>query len=417
MATMILSSLGSRGDCHPLLALGLRLRERGHRVRFALPQHIADDARALGFETIVFVGDVTAAIAPFEHEIYRGGSSIEQFRLLLQHDVLPHMDARVAQLCALCADADLLVASSVHIPASIVADVTGMRWASVLFSPLSVPSAFIEPIPHHLPIPGLLQRQLTRLSWMAGAALLRGVADRPINAYRAKLGLPPRHDQLLLGSCSDQLVAIAASPSFVPPPPDWPPHVHMTGFCFWDAHSTWVDPALDAFLDSAQPVIAVSAGSMAPDVPTAFRTFYHNSVAAARALGARALVIGAAPDEAMRGDDVFVTPYAPFSAVYPRCQVVINHGGMGSIAQALRAGVPLLAVPWGLDQGYNAGQVVRRGLGRTLDARTYSVEKATAALHTLRSDPSYRQQSQRLCDQMQREDGAAALATAVQGLV
>jgi rhamnosyltransferase subunit B len=417
MATIVLSSLGSRGDCHPLLALGLRLGTAGHTVRFAVPGYFAEDTRAAGFETVTLAGDLYAAMAPFEQALYSGGSSIEQFRLIIEHDVMPHMDARVSQLRAACVNADLLVASGLHIPASVVADLTGIPWGSVLFSPLSVPSAYTEPIPHQLPIPAGIQRQLTRLSWMAGGALLSGVADGPINAYRATLGLAPRHEQLLLGACSERLVALAASPALVSPPPDWPPHVHMTGFCFWDAPNTWSDPALDAFCITRQPIVAISAGSMSPSVPTAFQAFYRDSCAAVRALGARVIIIGARPDPALHGDDVYTTPYAPFSAVYPRCQAVINHGGIGSIAQALRAGVPLLCVPWGLDQAYNAGQVVRQGAGRSIGARAYSARRATDALNSFLTDPTYRSHSQRLREQIQREDGPAALQIAVQRLL
>lgn len=417
MARIILSSLGSRGDCHPLLALALRLRDAGHAVRFAVPGYFVDDTRAAGFETITLAGDLYAAMAPFEQALYSGGSSIDQFRLIIEHDVMPHMAARVSQLRDACGDADLLIASGLHIPASIVADLTGIPWASVLFSPLSVPSAYIEPIPHQLPFPAGIQRQLTRLSWMAGGALLSGVADGPINAYRASVGLAPRHEQLLLGACSDRLVALAASPALVPPPPDWPPQVRMTGFCFWDAPTTWSDPALDAFCTTGQPVVAISAGSMSPSVPTAFQAFYRESCAAARALKARLVVIGATPDAELQGDDVYITPYAPFSAIYPRCRAVINHGGIGSIAQALRAGVPLLCVPWGLDQAYNAGQVVRQGAGRSISARAYSARRATDALHALFTDPTYRRHSQRLSAQMSREDGPADLQNEVQRLL
>jgi len=417
MAKIVLSSLGSRGDCHPLLALGLRLRDANHTVRFAVPGYFADDTRAAGFETVALAGDLYAAMAPFEQALYGGGSSVEQFRLIIAHDVMPHMAARVAQLRAACVNADLLIASGLHIPGSIVADLTGIPWGSVLFSPLSIPSAYIEPIPHQLPLPAGLQRQLTRLSWMAGSALLSGVADGPINAYRATLSLPPRHEQLLLGACSDRLVALAASPALVPPPPDWPPQVRMTGFCFWDGPTTWSDPALDRFCAKHRRLVAISAGSMAPSVPTAFRAFYRDSCAAARALGTGVIIIGATPDPELHSEEVYIMPYAPFSSVYPRCMAVINHGGIGSIAQALRAGVPLLTVPWGLDQAYNAGQVVRQGAGRSISARAYSARRATDALDVLFTDSSYRGHSRRLRQHIQREDGPAALHTEVARLL
>lgn len=417
MATIVLTSLGSRGDCHPLLALAIGLRRAGHTAILAVPPAFAGDSRAAGFTTVTLAGDLYAAVAPFEQTLYGGGSSLDQFRIIIEHDVLPHMDARVGQLRELCAAADLLVSSGLHFPAAIVADLTGLAWASVLFSPLSVPSAYIEPIPHHLPIPAGLQQQLTRLSWAAGSALLSTIADPPINAYRRRLSLPPRHAQLLLGACSDTRIALAASPAFVPPPPDWPAHVRMTGFCFWDTQEAWADPELDAFLDTGQPVIAISAGSMAPTVPTAFRRFYQASCAAARSLGAKVVIIGAAGAGIPAAADVYLTPYAPFSAVYPRCQAVINHGGMGSIGQALRAGTPILAVPWGLDQAYNAGQLARQGLGQSIAARAYTAERATDALRALLTDGAYRQRGRRVRDQIAQEDGVAALQAEILDLL
>src|SRR5262249_17584060 len=154
----------------------------------------------------------------------------------------------------------------------------------------------------------------------------------------------------------------------------WPPFIRVTGFLFWDTPSDWADPSdLAAFLSGERPVIAVSSGSVGPSVQEEFAYFFEASVEAVRRLGAPALVIGAHPGALPEPlpADVLVLPYAPFSQVYPRCAAAIHHGGIGTIGQGLRAGLPALIVPWGADQPFNGTLVERAGAGRLLLRRSY----------------------------------------------
>jgi UDP:flavonoid glycosyltransferase YjiC (YdhE family) len=213
---------------------------------------------------------------------------------------------------------------------------------------------------------------------------------------------------------------VAVSPAFFPPPADWPPRVRETGFLYWDQPGDWREPPeLAAFLAGPTPVVAVSSGSMSLEMGAAFGDFYRESVTAIRASGARVLVLGA-PDGALAEplpEDVVALPFAPFSRVYPRCAAVIHHGGIGTTAQALRAGTPQLVVPWAVDQFWTGAQAQRIGVGLTLQRRSYTSTRATPLLRDLLTNPLYRTRCSAIAREIAREDGVATLCDAIAGVL
>lgn len=416
MASFILTTHGSSGDLNPFLALSTALRARGHHIQFALSSPLARLASDAGFPVHHLADD-----APFTapEAFYSGGSSVGSLKAAVQQGILPTLRQKVEDLRVACAGADILVAASLQLPASFVADLTGIPWASVAVAPLALPSAAFPPSP--LPwAPPPLRPLMNRIAWGIGERLLDSIADPAVNALRATYGLPPQHHLLLTGNLSPSLVAVAVSPAFLPRPTDWPDHAQVTGFCFYDGAATWREPPeLAAFFEGPQPVIAVSSGSQSPDVGDAFRTFYRTSVTAIRRAGAKALVIGATPGtlDTPPPPDVLALPYAPFSRVYPRCTAVIHHGGMGTTGQALRAGVPMLASPWGFDQFFIADRVATLGVGRRIDRPAYTIERVASILAELMRRPTYRVTAQTVAAQIAREDGAQTLAAEVEELL
>lgn len=276
-----------------MIAVGLGLRARGHDVRVAVEGLHRATVEATGLVVYPLPGDTAALLAADTRTLLTAATPAHFLRHLLREYLLPLLPATVDALRAACADADVLVSSALQLAAPIVADLLGIRWASVAFSPLSVPSRFIAPASVPLPIPGRLQPMVNRAAWFIGAAVFREIGDKPINAVRDTYGLAPRHDLLLTGATSRTLTAVATSPAFVPPPPDWPASTQMTGFLFWDTPDDWREPAeMTAFLAEPTPVIAVSSGSMEPFVGDVFAPIYATSVAAIRRVGARAVVVG-----------------------------------------------------------------------------------------------------------------------------
>lgn len=112
--------------------------------------------------------------------------------------------------------------------------------------------------------------------------------------------------------------------------------------------------------------------------------------------------------------DVLHISFAPFSQVLPACAAVIHHGGIGTIAQCLRAGVPSLVVPGGLDQPFNAALVVQRKAGVWIPRKHYTIRRAEQALKALLCTPTYREQARKIQAQVMQEDGVAAFCAALE---
>lgn len=416
MARIVLTTFGSAGDLNPMLALGLGLRDRGHEVIFACEANFRPAVVALGFTVRPLAGDSVTAIAPYATQMFGSDNPITSIRLLLQHYLLPTLPDKIRDLRETCAGADLLVSTAIHFSAAAVADLTGIPWASIAFTPVVLPSASIETQPQPFALPPALGRLVNRLSWGLGGAVMRRLADALVNRIRASFGLAPQHDVLWLGSLSSRLTCLACSPALQPPAPDWPASVRMTGFCYWDTPTGWApSPDLTTFLDDPAPVVAVTAGSVASGVEETFAFTYRASIEAIRRAGARALLIGA-PASALVGDarDVLALPSVPYSYAFPHCAAVIHHGGIGTTAQCLRYGVPSLVVPWGFDQYYAAGRVARIGAGCAISRTRYTADRAAAAVASLLCDPRYPPTMRAIRDQIAREDGVGSLCAALE---
>ncbi len=411
---IVLSTLGSSGDLNPFLSLGLGLRARGHDVLFAVEPNLLAPLREAGFAVHLLPGNATDSLSPQMHQFMHTRSSLASFDLLVKHAILPPLQSTVEALLEACQGADLLVARGViHLAAPIVAELQHLPWIHVTMTPLTIPSAYTDPGTLPFSPPPFLNRLLQQ----AVRLHLRHLADQQVNVVRTHFGLPPERDVLTMSNLSRLLTAVLVSPSFFAPRPDWPSFVSMTGFCFWDVPPGWSEPAsLASFLQGDEPIIAVSFGSMAPFVGDAFVDLYRTSIFAILRSGARALVIGATP-EALPDPlppEVYTLPFAPFSLIYPRCSVVIHHGGVYTAATALRAGVPALIVPWGFDQFFTANQVQRLGAGRWIDHHSYTLERAVQALSSLLHQQCFHRQAQSLAHKLAQEDGVATLCTKIE---
>ncbi len=414
MARIVMSTFGSTGDLNPFVAVALCLREQGHDVRFAVEENFRPAVEAQGFTVDLLTGNNAAALRPYARQAFDAARPLLSLKLLMRHYILPTLPAKIAELRAACRGADLLVANATQFAASFAAELDHLRWASVILTPATLPSATLAPQPSHIQLPAALQRTANRTAWAIGGLAIRRIVDAPINTLRAGYGLPPRHDWFWTGNLSPTFTALAISPAFLSPPSDWPADVHVTGFCFWDGADE-LAPEIAAFFGDERPVVAVTAGSYAPEAIDIYSAFFRTSIAAIRACGAKALLIGAPPE--LQGKDVLVVGKVPYSQVFPRCRTVILHGGIGTIAQAFRAGIPSLVVPGGVDQIFNAALAERDGAGIWLERKRYTTERARVALSRLLDGSTFHSRLQAISTQVQQEHGAQRLARQLAGLL
>ena len=405
---IILTTFGSFGDIHPYMALALELQRRGHQPVIATSELYREKMSACGFEFVAIRPNIPP---PQEQDLETMTRVMEPrtgSQFLLKEMLLPYVREGYEDLLAAVEGADLLLTHPITFAGPLVAQKTGIPWVSSVLAPCSFFSAYDPPVPPFW----RWSRHIKLLGPAVVSAFFRQVIrmypHRAYDQFREELGLPDRGSPVFAGQHSPALVLALFSQLFGQPQPDWPPNTHVTGFAFYDGrHELEMPPALIEFLDAGPPPIVFTLGSSAVWVA---RDFYRESIAAAKLLGRRAvLLIG---DERNRLDkvdssDMIAVNYAPFEALLPRAAAMVHHGGVGTTSQGLRAGIPTLIVPFAFDQPDNAEHAARLGGSRTLLRPKYKAARVAKELSLLLEQPGYAANAKTVGEQLRRENGAA----------
>ncbi|WP_216322238.1 glycosyltransferase [Deinococcus aestuarii] len=400
-------ALGTQGDVQPYLALGGALVRAGHRVRLVAPEG-TDAGAAPGLEVWPVPGDARGVMASPEmrERLARGRFlEIQRYANRQMRRVAPAW-ARAALTA--CEGADLLVAG-----------LGGLSLAQPLAERLARPliEAHVVPLTPTREFPGpllpagaaRLGGTFNRLSYgLIRQAMWQGFRAADTDLRRGVLGLPPAP---LLGPRPPRgpvtpPVLYGVSPAVLPRPADWPARVHLTGFWFLEAAPDWQPPAaLEAFLRAGPPPVSVGFGSMGSRDPQETADLV---LEALRRTGQRAVLLsgwggllrGAVPDT------VFLSDALPHGWLFPRVAAVVHHGGAGTTAAGLRAGVPGVVVPFFGDQPFWGGRVQALGVGPApLPRRGLTADRLAQALHTVITDAPMRRRAARLGEVIREERG------------
>ena len=419
MARIVLATIGSYGDLHPYLALGLGLQARGHRVTIATSGLYHDKLLAAGLDYAPLRPDISwedkELVARLMHP-KRGSEEV------IRHWLMPRLRQTFEDLCAAVVGADLLVSADIVYAAPIVAAVTGVPWATSTVAPLSLFSAYDPPV---FPVwQGLADlRVLGPRAMRPLMALARRLTEpwgAAARALRRELGLPPGPHPIMAAQHSPALDLALFSPVLGAPQPDWPPAVKQTGFLWYDRHEhdQGLAPELAAWLAAGPPPVCFTLGSAAV---FAADDFYLEAAAAAQRAGLRAvLLVGLDPHPKLVdsvGADGFLASYAPFSELFPHCAAVVHQGGVGTTGQVLRAGRPALIVPRAHDQFDNGARVARLGAGRVLPRARFRAARVAAELRRLLDEPGYSVAAAEAGRRVAAEDGVGAAWAAVEGML
>jgi rhamnosyltransferase subunit B len=408
-----LVTMGSWGDLFPFVGLGQSLIERGHDVRLAASpawEDIVTEAsvpfvgvgRPLGFEELG------------QHpEILKPGAI--GLRHALGRFIFDQVEELTRDLRDAFDGADLVVLHPAEVVAHNVAEALGVRRVIATVFPGMIPSSYTVPGGSPIgPWQGFVGRVANRLSWTAGQAVTALMFDRPINCHRRDLGLSPIRSALFGLSLRADGIVVMASPQVIDVPPDWPANVETTSFVAWDRAAQRPLPrAVEAFLTNGDPPVLVTLGSSSALAPA---DFFSRAARVALDEGARALVV-TGPAQAPLGlrdvDGVHVTAYASFSVVMPRCRAVIHHAGVGTTVEAIRAGLPQVAVPKGFDQPDTAARIETLGIGVSVAWRKRH-RGLVSALHRVLSEVPFAERAAALGAQVRTEDGALGSARAIE---
>jgi UDP:flavonoid glycosyltransferase YjiC (YdhE family) len=314
---------------------------------------------------------------------------------------------------------DLVVTHPLSFAAVLAAQKLRLPWISTVLAPASFVSAYDPPIPG--PFPWIVKVRTFGSGAMRLTFRLLMLASRgwmqPVAELRREIGLAPGGNPLFKGSHSPDLVLALFSKIFAKPQPDWPRQTAVTGFPFYDESPSGLAPELAAFLEGGPPPVVFTLGSSAV---MAAGDFYSASLEAVKRVNARAVFLtGPSPQSlpAQLPSSVLVWPYAPHQEVFPRASAIVHQAGIGTTAQALRSGRPILAVPFAHDQFDNAERACRLGVGLTIRRDRYTAHAAAQALARLLATPSYQQAARTSGEAIRTENGAVAAAEEIDRLV
>lgn len=413
---IVLATFGSLGDLHPFLALGEALLARGAEVTVAASESYRERVCALGLGFAPLSPDFSRwerDTDAMRHAMdLRGGSD-----WIFRNMVAPFVEQTGPELLRACEGADAIVHSTLVLGAAPVAEKAGLPRFAVTLQPMVMFSALDPPATEASPVASALFRTHPAVA-RAMFALARTVSRpwfAPVARLRRSLGVSPHFANPVFDAAAGAAGHLAMfSPHFAPDPGDWPANTTQTGFAYFDhtPEHRGLSPGLQSFLDAGEPPLVFTLGSAAVWVPG---EFFARAREAARALGRRAvLLVGdRVPFAGETSDDLFVGAYAPYSALFPHAAVVVHQGGIGTTAQALRAGRPQLIVPWSHDQPDNAVRCVRLGVARTLRRSHADAGAMTRELRALLADAGASARAAALGQAIRAERGADAAAETV----
>jgi rhamnosyltransferase subunit B len=412
---IVLPAFGSLGDIHPYMAIALELQARGHDPVIATTNLYRDKIEGAGLTFAPVRPDLSPPKDQDQEMMDRIMEPKSGPKYLMEELIAPYVRESYVDLMQASVGADLLVTHPITFASPLVARTTGIPWISTVLAPASFLSAYDPPVPPFW--------RWTHKIRLLGPGVVKSILDlakrkyrsKPVDDLRDELGIPDYGNPLFDGQHSPALVLALFSKYFAAPQPDWPPQTKITGFPFYDGrHETALPPKLFEFLELGAAPIVFTLGTSAVWVA---RDFFKESIAAAKKLGRRAvLLIG---DERNRPPgplppEMIAVDYAPFESLLESACLVVHHGGVGTTSQGLRAGVPTLIVPFAFDQSDNAAHAARLGTSRTLYRSSYKADRVARELDKLLSKPQYALKAVEVGARLRSETGAATAADLIE---
>ena len=386
----LVAAFGDAGHAFPAIALARSLRDRGHEVIVETWEHWREavEAEGLGFTA----AQEYRTFPPSPPDSPLGASVADAARALVPMLEELRPDAVVSDILTLA-------------PA-LAAEVAGVRRVTL--------------VPHVYPVhePGLpffafgarpARTAVGRALWRAAEpVLVKGLerGRRELNETRAAVGLPPL--DRFHGGLSTDLVLVATFPQ-LEYPRRWPAHTHVTGPMTFELDRPAVEPP-----DGDGPLVVV-APSTAQDpegrlVRVVLEALADEPVRVLATTNRRGEPLPEAPANAA------VVEWLSYSQAMPEADLVVCHGGHGTVCRALGAGAPVLCCPAVGDMAENGARLQWAGAGLMLPGRLTGSRSVRPAVRRLLADPAFRKRARSLEAWARDHDGAAQAAALVEKL-
>lgn len=409
MKRITVLAFGSRGDVQPFIALAYHLHQAGVRVRIAANEDFAALIQSYGLDYVSLGSNVQAMVnTPEGQAMIHTGNTITALRYFMTQ-AQRHVDAVQWAAWQACQESDALIYSGIAMSGAPIAEKLGIP---------SMPVFMIPAYPtRHLPVP-----QGNLPNWpVLNAAFYEIFLEicwllfrNSINRFRTRrLGLLPEpwgYKHLLTDPRTP--ILLAYSEHILPRPADWPAHIHICGYWFLPPPPNWTPPDdLVTFLEAGSPPIYIGFGSMAD----------RNAEAKTRAIleaitqtGQRAILVKGwgGLDSAELPKNIFMIDSIPHAWLFDYVSMVIHHGGAGTTAAGLRAGIPNILIPHFADQFFWGHRIHQLGVGPCpIPAKKLNAYKLANAIQICLNDSSIKERAALLGKKIQSENGLEYAAT------
>jgi UDP:flavonoid glycosyltransferase YjiC (YdhE family) len=413
---ILIITVGTRGDVQPYLALAKGLMRAGHEL------WLATDATFESFVTAAGVGFKPIQADPrqaMQEDVRQVGGNPVKFIRWLNRQFKPLARDFFVDVKAAAEGMDALLFATLAFPAYHVGLGLGIPSLATYLQPSTPTRAFSGPAgqaPEWFPFRGLANKWVAELAMFSVFAMTKGVIDE---CRQEMLSLPkmPWRQYLKLNT-ADVPIVYGYSRHVVPVPPDWGEWLHVAGYWFLETEQAWRPPAeLSRFLESGPPPVYIGFGSM---VDREAETVTQIVLQALAQSGRRAILLGGWSE--LGGGDLPPTilriDQAPHSWLFPRLAAVVHHGGAGTTAAGLRAGVPSVIVPFFADQPFWASRVQALGVGPApIPRQKLTAGRLSEAIEEAVTNEAMRHRAAELGRTIRGEDGVATAVPLIERLL
>lgn len=410
-------AFGTRGDVQPAIALGKALKQRGHSVRIVAGSNFKPWIEQHGLEAVPSSVNMQAIMLSDDGKrwVEHGTNGLMQARMMRK--IYHHVGwDSMCDAWHACQNADVIISSfTSDVYCASIAEKLGVPHISILLQP-SLTATRNGATLLNAPRPN----QSSWLNYVAGKAFIEPfmwvISGALVNRFRRQvLHLPQTTYRKARAALRRALVVHGYSRHVVPHPADWPPNLHTTGYWFLDDTATWTPPPeLERFLAAGPLPVSIGFGSMTTRDAHAVTTMVLDAVERS---GQRAVLLSGWGElgGTQLPPHVFQLDAAPHSWLFPRVAVVIHHGGAGTTAEGLRAGVPNILVPHLADQVFWGRRVEALGVGpRAIGRPTLTAAALAQAIKQATTEQGMRERAEALGATIRAENGMVTAVSVIE---
>jgi sterol 3beta-glucosyltransferase len=408
--TITILTSGTRGDVQPLVALGLGLRSEGYAVRVVTHADFQPLVAGHGLEFAPLDGNPNELFLrpEFQSALTYDGGPLRSARASLRYlrAARPLFARMLASAWHACQGSAALLITLPTTWGDQIAAALGIPCVWALTQPLGPTAAFPSPLQQSDLSFGAAYNRLSHL--VIEQVIWQPWRDLLGRWRRETLGLPPLASVSWAArtAARGDLFLYGFSPRVVSRPADWPGRFHITGYWFLEPAPGWRPPAiLLDFLQAGPPPLYVGFGGSGAELDDRLLALVRRALA----LTGQRAVLSTSYRRLSASDiaaGIFPLDAAPHRWLFPRMAAVVIHGGPGTLAEAIRAGIPSVCIPIGADQFFWGRRVAQLGCGPSpLPRRRLTAERLAQAIDAALLTPEYQARTAALGQQISAERG------------